>query len=313
MPRRPAVLLTSPRSIPNSSLLCFFCTLLQKSKAHLLPLQSLPASLQKPRVCRHKRFLTSREAPPAPIPFPVIFCISHHQNEAHLLPFQSSTHSLAETPGCPSAGFLEGLPAEEGHSVRNSHFGTRTRTARLLRSKRGVFASNSCLCHPSRKPARNPFAGPQKHWHIKRSQASASETCALLHRQMFLSLLGFRFCAVQAGVLSQIVQPVHSSRLAEEASREPQETPLCLKKTHGDVPNGRSCGWTRENCFTYMEGHRNCLGKIGTEPEPVSGVDKMFSPSRTRSKWKPKGGVNHEEIQQANAQVFGPPAAAYQV
>jgi hypothetical protein len=64
---------------------------------------------------------------------------------------------------------------------------------------------------------------------------------------------------------------------------------------------------------TYMEGHRNCLAKIGTEPEPVSGVDKMFSPSRTRSKWKPKGGVNHEEIQQANAQVFGPPAAGYQV
>src|ERR1700676_253675 len=67
MPRRPAVLLTSPRSISRSPALftltqegscegCIFCTPLQKSKTHLLPLQSLPASLQKPRVCRRQRF-----------------------------------------------------------------------------------------------------------------------------------------------------------------------------------------------------------------------------------------------------------------
>jgi hypothetical protein len=61
MPRRPAVLLTSPRSISTSSFFRTFCTLLQKSKAHPLPLQSLPASLQKLRVCRHTRFLISRE------------------------------------------------------------------------------------------------------------------------------------------------------------------------------------------------------------------------------------------------------------
>jgi hypothetical protein len=100
MPRRPAVLLTSPRSIPDSSLFCTLCTLLQKSEAHLLPLQPLPASLQKPRVGRHKRFLTSRQEPPAPVPFRVIFCTSHHQDEAHPLPFQSLPHSFAETPGC---------------------------------------------------------------------------------------------------------------------------------------------------------------------------------------------------------------------
>src|ERR1700676_1500369 len=76
MPRRPAFPLTSPRYIPNSSLFCFFCTPVQKSEAHPLPLQSLPASLQKPRVCRPKRFLISREEPLALVPFPLIFCPS---------------------------------------------------------------------------------------------------------------------------------------------------------------------------------------------------------------------------------------------
>jgi hypothetical protein len=62
MPRRPAVLLTSPRSIPASSLFRTFCTLLQKSKAHPLTFQPLPASSQKRQVClpaeegRHHRF-----------------------------------------------------------------------------------------------------------------------------------------------------------------------------------------------------------------------------------------------------------------
>src|ERR1700676_293969 len=68
MSRRPAALLTSPRSIPDSSLFCTFCTVLQKSEAHPLPLQSLPASLQKPRECRQERFfdLATRHSPLPP-------------------------------------------------------------------------------------------------------------------------------------------------------------------------------------------------------------------------------------------------------
>jgi len=50
MPRRLAVLLTPPHSIPNSSLFCTFCALLQKSGAHPLTFQLLPRSLQKPQV-----------------------------------------------------------------------------------------------------------------------------------------------------------------------------------------------------------------------------------------------------------------------
>jgi hypothetical protein len=41
-------------------------------------------------------------------------------------------------------------------------------------------------------------------------------------------------------------------------------------------------------------------------------VDKIFSPSRTRSKGRWKGGDNHEEVHQAEPEVFGPPAACYQ-
>jgi hypothetical protein len=165
MPRRPAVLLTPPHSIPDSTA----------------------------RTLLHSPYT----------PF-------MYKNEAHPLSPQSLPHSYTKTPGC--------------HPDRNSHFGTRTKTAPLLRSKRGVSASTSCLCHTSRKRAGNPCPSPQKQRHIKRGHAAASLTCALLHRQVFLTLLGFRFCAVQAGVLSQLVQPLHSSRLAE-ASRDPQETP----------------------------------------------------------------------------------------
>jgi hypothetical protein len=46
MPRRPAVPLTPPHSLPDSALFCTFCTLLQKSEAHPLPFQPLPAFLQ---------------------------------------------------------------------------------------------------------------------------------------------------------------------------------------------------------------------------------------------------------------------------
>ena len=188
-----------------------------------------------------------------------------YQNEAHPLSPQPLPHSYTKTPGC--------------HPELNSHFGTCTRTTRLLPSKRELPASNSS--NPSKKRARNAPACPHKHWLIKRGHAAASVTCALLHRQVFLSLLGFRFCAVQAGVLSQIVQPLHSSRLAE-ASREPQETPYCLKKIDGDVPNGRSCGWTRENCFPHL--HGRAPERSAQNRSRFSVVDRMFSPSRTRSK-----------------------------
>src|SRR5882724_689689 len=60
-PRRPTVLLASLRYTSNSSLFCTFCTLLQKSESHLLPLQPLPASLQKPRVCHQKRSSNSAD------------------------------------------------------------------------------------------------------------------------------------------------------------------------------------------------------------------------------------------------------------
>src|SRR6202790_1009231 len=49
MSRRPAVLLTFPRLISDSSLFCVFCSLVQKSEAHPLPFQSLARSLQKRR------------------------------------------------------------------------------------------------------------------------------------------------------------------------------------------------------------------------------------------------------------------------
>src|SRR5882724_1438210 len=51
MPCRPAVLLTPPRDLSNSSL---FCTLLQKSEAHSLTFQSLPGSLHKHRGCQRE-------------------------------------------------------------------------------------------------------------------------------------------------------------------------------------------------------------------------------------------------------------------
>jgi hypothetical protein len=102
MPRRPAVLLIPPRSISPSSLLCFFCTLLQKSKAHLLPLQSLPASLQKPRVCRHQRSFNSPtlNSSTSSRALSSLFFTLLHQTESHPLTFQSLAHSLCVYPGC---------------------------------------------------------------------------------------------------------------------------------------------------------------------------------------------------------------------
>jgi len=100
MPRRPAVLRTSPRHIPTSSLFCTFCTLLQKSEAHILPLQSLPASLQKPRVCRHKRLsLATRHPSLATSANSSLFITLLQQRESHPFPFQFVAHSLCVYPG----------------------------------------------------------------------------------------------------------------------------------------------------------------------------------------------------------------------
>ena len=59
MPRRTAVPLTPPHSLPDSALFRTFCTLLQKSEAHPLPFQPLPASLQNHRGWHQERFSNS--------------------------------------------------------------------------------------------------------------------------------------------------------------------------------------------------------------------------------------------------------------
>jgi hypothetical protein len=125
MPRRPALLLTSPRSIPNSALFCFFCTLLQKSEAHPFPFQPVAASLQKPQARRQQR---------SPLSASCAFSVSSatsvlnlrsgftltslllalscegsallHQSERHPLPFQSVPHSLCVYPGCHPPRFI---------------------------------------------------------------------------------------------------------------------------------------------------------------------------------------------------------------
>jgi hypothetical protein len=105
MSRRPAVLLTSPRHIPNSWLFRFFCTVLQKSEAHPLPFQPLPASLQKPQACRQERFfdLATRHSSLATSP---VFFTLLHQSESHPLNFQSFPHSLCVYPGWYPERFL---------------------------------------------------------------------------------------------------------------------------------------------------------------------------------------------------------------
>jgi len=116
MPRRPAVLLTSPRHTSDSSLLpalpalsvegsrerCTLCTALQKSEAHLLPLQSLPASLQKPRVYHRQRSFNSPtlNSSTSSRALSSLFFTLLHQTESHPLTFQSLAHSLCVYPGC---------------------------------------------------------------------------------------------------------------------------------------------------------------------------------------------------------------------
>jgi hypothetical protein len=110
MSRRPVVRLTPQRSIPDSSLFCTFCTLLQKSEAHPIIFQLFARSLQKHRGCHQERFFQSsnfelfhRLAPTLPSASSscTVLSIPDHENEAHPLPFQSLAHSFAKTPGWP--------------------------------------------------------------------------------------------------------------------------------------------------------------------------------------------------------------------
>src|ERR1700676_1721030 len=163
MPRRTAVLLTSPRSISPSSLFCTFCTALQKSEAHLLPLQSLPASLQKPRVCRHQRFLVpdalsqpshlqaclpkASKGQPANLPtgsytstLPIhTLCVQKRSTS----PFPSTTSPLyTKTPGCPPAG--------KEHQERDSHFGIAPQEQQPPPFRFSVFEGSHTTMHRSR-------------------------------------------------------------------------------------------------------------------------------------------------------------------
>jgi hypothetical protein len=87
MPRRLAVLLTSPRSISNSSLFRTFCTPLQKSEAHPLPFQPLPASLQKRRACLLSSFLEERQER-----FPLPPLVTRHSPLSARNPFRMNTY-----------------------------------------------------------------------------------------------------------------------------------------------------------------------------------------------------------------------------
>ena len=108
MPRRPAVLLTPLRDIPNLSL---SCTSLQKSEAHPLAFQSFPRSLQKHRGCHQKHFSISCSPRGAFnsslfLALSLEGCTLLHQSEVHLLYFQSLLHSLCVYPGWRPERFL---------------------------------------------------------------------------------------------------------------------------------------------------------------------------------------------------------------
>jgi len=114
----------------------------QKSEAHPLYVQSLPASLQNRRGCtpkRHSHFGIALQRQPlpllrfsvfhgplntlhgSPLAFSAFFAVLDHQMQApplspQPLPLTLSLegHSYTKTSGCLPAGFLEGLPAAEG-------------------------------------------------------------------------------------------------------------------------------------------------------------------------------------------------------
>jgi len=67
----------------------------------------------------------------------------------------------------------------------------------------------------------------------------------------------------------------------------------------------------RENCLPRL--HRKA-SQTGVENRTrFSDVEKIFSLCCRRSNRKWKGGDHHEEVCQAEAEVFGPPEAGYQV
>jgi hypothetical protein len=159
MPRRSAVLLTSSRSIPNFSLFCTFCTHLQKSEAHPLPLQSLPGSLQKPRVCHQQRspvsadrasnLQTSLHAPPLTPRSSSLFC-----TRAQAIPFlfnplrtlcvftRDATHSVVP--------ILELRPGDNRNPLRRSlsstDHGTRSTNQTSLIPRFFQRARRACAC-----------------------------------------------------------------------------------------------------------------------------------------------------------------------
>src|ERR1700676_3790216 len=178
-PRRQAVLLTPPRSTSNSPLFCAFCALLQKSKAHPLYPQSLPASLQKPRVCRHHRFSIpdafsqpshpqtclprASKGQPANLPTcSYTFTLSVHTicvQEQSPSPFPSTTSPLyTKTPGCHPQRSPRS-PLVTRHSPLSANSST------LLHHSEGhplpfqSLAHSLCVypgCHPQRSP-RSPL------------------------------------------------------------------------------------------------------------------------------------------------------------
>jgi hypothetical protein len=160
MPRRPAVLLTPPHSIPDFSLFRAFCTPLQKSEAHPLPFQPLPASLQKRRTClppdRHRNSHFGIEPQEQSLP-PCRFYVVHgsrntlhgsrlstsalffallHQSEAHPLPFQPFPHSLCVYPGWCHQERFSPSPVATSHSPLPAHKPFRMNTYKSVSKQR---------------------------------------------------------------------------------------------------------------------------------------------------------------------------------
>src|ERR1700676_3604033 len=197
-PRRQAVLLTPPRSTSNSPLFCAFCALLQKSKAHPLYPQSLPASLQKPRVCRHHRFSIpdafsqpshpqtclprASKGQPANLPTcSYTFTLSVHTicvQEQSPSPFPSTTSPLyTKTPGCHPQRSPRS-PLVTRHSPLSANSST------LLHHSEGhplpfqSLAHSLCVypgCHPQRSP-RSPLV-------TRHSPLSANSSTLLHHSE----------------------------------------------------------------------------------------------------------------------------------
>src|SRR6202790_4138007 len=197
-PRRQAVLLTPPRSTSNSPLFCAFCALLQKSNAHPLYPQSLPASLQKPRVCRHHRFSIpdafsqpshpqtclprASKGQPANLPTcSYTFTLSVHTicvQEQSPSPFPSTTSPLyTKTPGCHPQRSPRS-PLVTRHSPLSANSST------LLHHSEGHPLPFQSLAHslcvypgcPPQRPPRSPLV-------TRHSPLSANSSTLLHHSE----------------------------------------------------------------------------------------------------------------------------------